>query len=259
MNAQTPEEIDQVIKKAFEPPTEDTKTFSHEADVSGIDLTDNSEEEALLKQDSRRDGVTVPELPDTKEREPSSLFDSDPVAEAQAIVGNAFRANYDFASVEIDVIERDRFYRCGLHDEEMWYLVEVPEAGLSVRVAIPPVSRSEAAVAALDHWQAEKFIGKNSIQYLHGFQLLNVWLMVREVNGVPTDWYEKAVEDAGGKLPYRKLRAMLCDPDTVDPVRDLHERRWNALTLAVRIADYKHQLCLEALRSRKVFTTAGSA
>jgi hypothetical protein len=256
---QDPAEIDAILKQAFEPPAEGAATFSHEVDVTGLDLTDNSEEEALVRDDSRRDGVTVPELPDDDPKKQDSLFDTNPVAEVKDIVKEAFSKDYDFAQVQVDAVERDRFYRSGLHDEEMFYLVEAPGTGLTVKVAIPPSSQSEAAIAALDAWVRERHIGTNSVQYLHGFQLLNVWLMVREINGKPTDWYEKAAADAGGKITYSKLREMLSNPETVECIRDMNEVRWTAVTLALRIADYKHQLCLEALRSRKVFTTAGSA
>lgn len=257
---QGPDEIDDILKKAFEPATEGAATFHHEVDITGVDLGDNSEEQALVRDDAKRDGVHVPELPDEKPAEPiDSSFDSDPVKDAKTIIYEAFSTDFDFTKIEVDVIERDRFYRCGLHDEQMHYIVEVPGSGLTVKVVIPPTSKSEATLAALDQWVRDKFIGSNSIQYLHGFQLLTVWLMVREVNGVPTEWFEKAeAEVEGGKLSYRKLRDLLCHPDTVDEIREINEVRWSALSLAIRIADHKHALCLEALRSRKVFTTAGS-
>lgn len=256
---QEPEEIDAILKKAFEPPAEGAATFSHEVDVTGVDLTDNSEEESLVREDSRRDGVTVPDLPEDEQKKHDSLFDTNPVAEVKDIVKEAFTKDYDFAQVTVDSVERDRFYRSGLHDEEMFYVVDSPGTGLAVKVAIPPASHAEAAIAALDSWVRERHIGTNSVQYLHGFQLLNVWLMVREINGKPTGWYDDAVAAADGKLTYSKLREILSDPDTVECIRNMNEVRWTAVTLAVRIADYKHQLCLDALRSRKVFTTAGSA
>jgi hypothetical protein len=257
----TPEDIDKILKKAFEKPAEGAATFQHEVDLAaaGVDLSDHSEERALIMDDARKDGVTVPDLPAVPEVPPESTFDTDPVAEARAAFDKAFLQEFDFATIEIGAVERDRYYRCGLHDEEMWFLVEVPGADLSIKVAIPSVSRSEAAIAALDAWGAAGEIGQNSMQYLHGFQLLNVWLMVREINGKPTDWYEQALEEAGGKLAYRNLRALLSNPDTVESVREIGDVRWQAVTLAVRIAEYRHKLCLDAVRTRKVFTTAGSA
>lgn len=256
---QDPDEIDNILKQAFEAPAEGSATFQHEVDVADLDLGDNSEEQSLVRDDAKRDGVHVPELPEDKPGEPiDSSFDGDPVKDAKTIIYEAFSSDFDFSKIEVDVVERDRFYRCGLHDEQMHYVIEVPGSGLTVKVVIPPTSKSEATLAALDQWVNDKFIGSNSIQYLHGFQLLTVWLMVREVNGAPTDWYDKAEEDNGGKLSYRQLRDMLRDPGTVDAIRDINEVRWSALSLAIRIADHKHALCLEALRSRKVFTTAGS-
>lgn len=256
---QDPDEIDDILKKAFEPATEGAATFHHEVDISGIDLGDNSEEQALVRDDAKRDGVHVPDLPEEPAGEaPDSTFDSDPVKDAKTIIYEAFSTDFDFTKVEVDAVERDRFYRCGLHDEQMHYVVDVPGSGMTVKVVIPPTSKSEATLAALDQWVRDKFIGSNSIQYLHGFQLLTVWLMVREINGEPTEWFEKAEADADGKLSYRKLRDLLCNPDTVEEIRDINEVRWSALSLAIRIADHKHALCLEALRSRKVFTTAGS-
>ncbi len=259
---QSPEEIDKILKQAFEEPAEGAATFKHEVDLGSIDLTDNSEEEALIREDARKDGVTVPDLPDVDERKPDSVFDSDPIKDVKTIIKEAFTADFDFSHIEVSAVERDRFYRSGLHDEEMFYMVESPGSGLTVKVAMPPTSHSEAAIAALDSWVAEHHSGTNSVQYLHGFQLLNVWLMVREINGKPTNWYEEAkenVEKEGGKFTYRYLRDLLRNPDTVEEVRNMHEVRWNAVSLAVRIADHKHHLCLEAIRSRKVFTTAGSA
>lgn len=257
----TPDDIDDVIKKAFETPAEGAATFQHEVDLeqAGIDITDHSEEQGLVRDDAQRDGVTVPDLPEVAEMKPASTFDEDPVTTAKAAMDAAFAADFDFASIVVDPVEQDRFYRCGLHDVEMWYEVAVPGSGLRVKVVIPPVSLSEAAIAALNAWGEAKEIGSNSMQYLHGFQLLNLWLMVREVNDIPTDWYEQAVEDAGGKLTYRALRKLLSDPDTVESVRNVNSVRWQAITLAVRIAEYRDKLCLDALRSRKVFTSAGSA
>lgn len=256
---QDPDEIGDILKQAFEPPAEGAATFTHEVDLAGFDLGDNSEEQSLVRDDAKRDGVHIPELPEAAPAEPiDSSFDSDPVKDAKTIIYDAFSTDFDFTKIEVDVVERDRFYRCGLHDEQMHYVVEVPGSGLTVKVVIPPTSKSEATLAALDQWVRDKFIGSNSIQYLHGFQLLTVWLMIREVNGEPTEWYDKVEEEAGGKLSYRKLRDLLCNPDTVDEIRDINEVRWSALSLAIRIADHKHALCLEALRSRKVFTTAGS-
>ena len=270
MNEQDPAEIEAILQHAFEPPKEgsqgfDTpsegrKGFEYSADVSDIDLTDNSLEASLIREDSQRDGVSVPDLPGGEPITPESLFDADPIADTRDIIRRAYTVDFDFAKIEVDAIERDRFYRCGLHDEEMWYTVEVPNTGLTFKVAIPPISRSEAAVATVDYWVDTEVIGKNSLQYLHNFQLVNVWLMVREVNSAPTDWYAKLVEEAeGGKLTYRALRTHMANPDFLESVRDLNDLRWNATCLAVRIADYKHQLCLEAVRSRKVFTTADSA
>ncbi len=256
---QSPQEIDAILKRAFEPPAEGATTFNHEVDVTGVDLTDNSEEEALIRDDARRDGVAVPDLPEGEAKKPESAFDSNPVDDVKAIIKKTFSADYDFGDVEVGPVERDRFYRSGFHDEEMFYEVTPRGTGLTFKVAMPPTSHVEAAVAALDNWVAARHIGTNSVQYLHGYQLLNVWLMVREINGRPTEWYEKAVEDAGGKISYRKLRDLLSDPDTVEDLRQINEARWSAITLAVRIADYKHELCIAALRSRKVFTTAGSA
>lgn len=257
---QNPDDIADILKQAFEPPADGAATFNHEVDITGMDLTSDNEEQSLVRDDARRDGVHVPDLPEDKEAEPiDSSFDSDPVKDAKTIIYEAFSTDFDFTKIEVDAVERERFYRCGLHDEQMHYIIDIPGYDLTAKVVVPPTSKSEATLAALDHWVDEKFIGKNSIQYLHGFQLLTVWLMVREIGGAPTDWYDKAEVDCDGKLTYRKLRALLCDPDTVEPIREINEIRWNALSLAIRIADYKHALCLEALRTRKVFTTAGSA
>jgi hypothetical protein len=251
-------DIEAVIKKAFEEPAAGAVPL-YEVDTADIDLTDGTAEANLEKQDAERDGVVVPDLPtDTGEDDFESTFDADPVAEAAAVISSAFTKDYDFASVEVTPEERDRFYRCGLHDEEMWYDVSIEGSGITVRVAIPPASYSEVVLAVLDSWTNDKFIGSNAVQYLHAFQQLSAWLMVRSVNGVPTDWYEQAVEDAGGKMTYRKMRELLVDPDSIECVRSINEVRWASLALAIRIADYKHHLCLQALRTKKVFTTAGS-
>lgn len=260
-DTQSPEDIANILKAAFEPPTEGNQSFHHEVDLNavGVDLTDNSEEDSLIREDAQKDGVVVPDLPEVKPTKAQSDFEDNPVQDVKDAVQSAFHADFDFATIDVDVVERDRYYRSGLHNEEMWYRVEPPGSGMIFKIAIPSVSRAEAVVSALDAWVKDKFIGTNSVQYMHGFQLLNAWLMVREINGVPTDWYEKAVEDAGGKLTYRSLRALLSDPDAVEDVREQHEARWSAITLACRIADHKHVLCLDAVRSRRVFTTAGSA
>lgn len=252
--------IEDVLKRAFEPPDEGVETFSYDLDTTNVDLTDESQEASLVRDDARRDGVVVPELPDYPGVAPESAFDSNPVEDAKSELLRAFSGQFDFGTIDIDEIERDRFYRCGLHDADMYYDVRVPGfEEVTCRVVIPTVSQSEATLLALDAWRDAGAIGTNNIQTLHGFQLLTVWLMVRAFNGKPTDWYAAAEEEAGGSLTYRKLCKVLNVPEVVDSLRALGEIRWKILTSAVLIADYKHQLCLEALRSRRVFTTAGSA
>ncbi len=253
------EDIQALLKKAFEPPTEGAEAFKFDVSLDGVNLTDHTQEERLVQNDAERDGVLVPELPAIEPSEDTSTFDKDPVDDVKATLNAAFAKDYDFASVVVEQDERERFYRCGLHDEAMWFDIDLPKFGMVIKVVIPPVSHSEAAIAALNAWGEAGEIGGNSMQYLHGFQLLNVWLMVRAVNDKATEWYEAALEDAGGKLTHRALRKLLSNTDTVEPVREVNDVRWQAMSLAVRIADYKNKICLDALRSRVVFTTAGSA
>lgn len=255
----TEDEIAKTLAKAFEAPEPGTITFSHEADVSGVDLEDNSLEESLIAEDAKSDGVDVPDMPEDKEADIDSVFDDAPMDDVKQVMNSTFNRSFDFSEITIDAMERDRFYRSGLHDEEMYYDVEIPNSGMTIRVAIPRTSLTEATMAALDSWVASGLIGTNSSQYLYGFQLISAWLMVRNINRVPTGWYEQALDEAGGKLSYNKICKLLADPETIECIRDIQEVRWSAITTAIRIADYKHQMCIDALRTRKVFTTADSA
>lgn len=256
---QSIEDIEQVIKKAFEPSAENV-VFAHEADTDGLDLSDHSVESNLLREEDSKDGIAIPELPKADTTvDDSSAFDDNPVVDAQTAIKEAFSKDYDFSSIVVDSIERDRFYRCGLHDQEMYFDVELLNYGMLFKVAIPSTSQSEAVITTLDTWAAKGYIGSNSVQFLHNYQLLNAWLMVREINHVPTEWFGKELEEAEGKITRRRLQELLSTPEVLEPLHALSSVKWSAVSLAIRIADHKYSLCMEAVRSRKVFMTAGSA
>lgn len=253
-------ETKRAIAAAFEPPEPGAARFAHEVDLhtAGVDLGDTAQEDALRKDEDAKNGVAVPEKPEKTTVLPSPVFESNPVEEARVAVQNAFEKEFDFGKVTVSDAEKDRFLRCGLHDEQMFYDVEVEGLGLMIRVNILPESYTDAAMAALADWVKNEVIGEGNMQWLLGFQLMHAWMQIERIADQPTDWLEKHLPE-GGTLTYRKLREILANEETVEPLRNMGAVRWRAVALAIRIAEYKQKLCLEALLNRDFFTSAGTA
>lgn len=262
MSNQSPDDADDVkvaLANAFEKPEKGAARFEEEVDLNqaGIDLADTTLEDNLLKADAERDGVQVPELPEGGSVSPNPAFETDPVADAKATVDDAFKVDFDFSTVEVTAKERDMFVRSGLHDEPMHYDIEVPGVGITVRVAMLPESYTEAVMAALNDWQEAGHITGGNISWLLGFQLMHLWMQVRTIDGKPTDWID--AEGRLEKITYRELRALLANPDTVEPLRKMNPVRWNVIRLAVRIAEHKQKICLEKVLDRTFFQSEGTA
>jgi hypothetical protein len=252
-------ETKRAIAAVFEPPEPGAARFAHEVDLTaaGVDLTDSTQEDALRKDDEVRNGAVIPEKPADTTVLPSPVFESNPAEEARSAVRGAFEEDFDFGKVIVTAAEKDRFLRCGLHDEQMFYDVEVEGIGLNVRVNILPESYTDAAMAALSDWVKNEVIGEGNMQWLLGFQLMHAWMQISRIADQPTDWLEAHLPQEG-RITYRKLRELLANDATVEPLRSMSAVRWRAIALAIRIAEHKQKLCLEALLNRDFFTSAGT-
>jgi hypothetical protein len=85
---------------------------------------------------------------------------------------------------------------------------------------------------------------------------MHAWFMVREINGTPTPWSDVFCDG----IPKTSVsRAKLAEPSNFEEFFVMTPIRWRMIVEAMRIAEFKYKLCMEAWQDRSFFTTAGTA
>lgn len=250
------EEPIDIFAAAKEAPEEGAQHFEMDVPTDGVDLYDHSKErEALAEEESSIDAPNPPERVSAPLNNPAIM--KDPVGDMRDEIERRFRANYDIGKVTVDDQERQRFVRAALHDKEMWFDVLLPGPNVAVRVAIPTETFTTSAAAAATHWGK---IGHNDassdMQWLLSFQQIHAWIQVREVDGEPTSWSDVFVD---GVPRLSEMRKTMKDPEQFEEFFSMSAPRWRLLVEAMRIAEFKYKLCLEAWHDRSFFTSAGIA
>jgi hypothetical protein len=260
------DEIDNIFAAAQEEPETEAAAadpakpgFEIKADASDIDLYDDSEERKLIREEEEKSMVTAPEPP-ARETIPlrNATVTIDAVKELNEEVERRFGGLFDLNNqVTVTETERDAFVRAALFDAEMLFKVEIPGIGITYDVAIPPEAFTVSAAAAARHWGRIGFNDKESeMQWLLSFQQMHAWFQIRSVNGEPTPW---SVDFCDGLPKLSDLRKTMNDPDNFDVFHRMNATRWKTMVEAMRVAEYKYKLCLEAWHDRSFFTSADTA
>lgn len=268
-NVETPAPTD-IFAAAYEPPEAGAKGFAHafdadpskpafhvEVDTAGVDLFDGSAERAMLKEADRELGVDVPDQP-SRQSAPitNGGMMSDPVRQMQLKADEAFSEQFDDLVVTVTPAERDRFVRAALFDTEMTFDVVIEGLGVQFSVAIPTELFTASSPLCIDAWGKTGAINTNSTtQWLLAFQQLHVWYQVRSINDSPTAWSTMFMD---GVPKLSKLIEYASEQDNLTDVREMSAPRWRLCVEAVRIAERKYKLCLEAWHDRSFFTSAGT-
>lgn len=247
-----------IFAEAAEPPEEGAATFKAEVETAGIDLYDHSAEEAVLAQEEKGDAIPIPDQPERLEAPLlNPAIQEDPAGSIREQAERAFTGTFDVGTVTVTPEERADFLRAALHDTEMVFDVELAGVDSVIRIAIPPESFTTSAGAAAAAWGKAGFNDPESdMQWLLCFQQMHAWFMVREINGTPTSWSD----DFCDGIPASSfLRNKLRDPDNFEVFFSMAPVRWRMIVEAMRAAEFKYKLCLEAWQDRSFFTSAGTA
>lgn len=259
------EEIDNIFAAAQEEPdapeasdAESKEEFNIKADMGDIDPYDDSEARKLIREEEEKNMVAAPEPPERivlPLNNPTVVHDS--VKELNDEVERRFSGLFDLHKhVTVTPLERDAFVRAALFDSELKYDVSIPGIDIAFEVAIPPDSFTVSAAAAARHWGKIGFNEPESdMQWLLSFQQMHAWYQIRAINGEPTQWSDFFCD---GVPKLSALRAVLADPNNFETFHTMNATRWKAMVEALRIAEYKYKLCLEAWHDRSFFTTAGT-
>lgn len=268
----TTDDIDDIFTAVKEEPEADqpaatstpdaqSKEFRFEADISdtGIDPYDDSEAQRLINEEADKDMVAAPEAPPhmsvpvTNEK-----LLLDPIAPLTDEIERRFGGVFELDKfVKVTQFEREDFVRAALFDAELVFRIELPGVSVVMDVAIPPESFTVSAAAAARHWGKIGFNEKESdMQWLLSFQQLHAWFQIRSINGEPTSW---STTFCDGVPKLSDMRATMADPENFNEFFSMNATRWRMIVEAMRIAEYKYKLCLEAWHDRSFFTSAGTA
>lgn len=249
-----------IFSMAAEPPEEGAKTFKMEVDTSasGIDLMDHQAEAKALRQDEEESGVHVPPKPErVTEPTRNPAIEVNPVDELKTLVDQAFSDTYEFGKVEVSAEERQRFVRAALHDNPMWFDIMLEGVGIVVRVVIPPEPFTTAAANAVTEWGKRKTMDPDSnLQWYLAFQQIHAWYQVREIEGVATEW-SSMFEDGNPK--HSEIRKFINEPDNFEVFFNMSAVKWRMIVEAMRMAEAKYKICVQAWRDKSFFTSAGTA
>lgn len=243
-----------------EEPEQGAKQFHVEVDLEelGIDPTDHSAEEKAIGQNETDNEIEAPDRPKrlTAPINTPELL-QDPVVDVRDEIDKSFNGVFDIGKVEVTSEERERFVRCALHDEEMWFDVTLEGTNIPVRVAIPPENFTASVATAIDHWHKAGVVNSESnIQFYLAFQQIHAWFQVRQINGRNTPWSD---EFADGLPKSSWIRQFTKDPNNFEDFFNMSAVRWRLIVESMRMAEFKYKLCLEAWRDRSFFTQAGTA
>jgi hypothetical protein len=251
-------DIDNIFAAASEPPEEKTQAFSAVMDTEGIDLFDHSAEEAEVNAEKKDDSIHIPAQPEHIDLPLNNRdLQEDPVGELRNRVERSFTGTFDVGSVVVEPDERSAFLRSALHDTEIIFDVRLTGVGVTIKIALPTETFTTDAASAATAWGESGYNDKHSnIQWLLTFQQMHAWFMVREINGVPTPWSDAFCD---GVPKTSVTRAHLKEPANFEEFFVMTPVRWRMIVEAMRIAEFKYKLCMEAWQDRSFFTTAGTA
>ncbi len=252
------DDIDNIFAAAAEAPEKNASQFEATMDVGDVDLFDHSAEEAAINEAEKTDEIPIPEQPEHIQAPlHNPALQADPVADLKEKAERSFTGTFDVGKVTVDALERADFLRAALHDKEVVFDVKLEGVDASVKIAIPPEFFTTSAASAANAWGVSGFNDRDSdLQWLLSFQQMHAWFMVREINGVPTPWSD-AFCDGMPKSSF--LRATLKEPDNFEAFFVMQPVRWRMIVEAMRIAEFKYKLCLEAWQDRSFFMPAGTA
>jgi len=250
-----------ILDSTYEPPDKDVVQFDMEVNVDESDLFDHTEEQKLKQQHEAQTGSAAPPRPKHVDIPPNNpVMMVDPVGDIREGIDKAFihmvdhgRVKYE---VKVDEEERERFVRAALHDAPMWFDAQIDGVGATVRVVIPPDSFSTAVARALDFWDKDTLDTKSNMQWYLAFQQVHAWFQIREINGLPTPWAEEHFPEGEPHMSLSAIRKFIRYPANFDMFFTMSPVRWRMITEAMRIAELKYKMCMDAGHDRDFFTSA---
>ena len=233
-----------------------------ELDTGDVDLNDHSDVVSAMRNAEEEAGVVVPPLP---EESPIPTPDPFKTADPQAAINEELQRRFsselgDDIKVEVTEEEKARFVRCALHDQEMYFDVEIEGVGASLRVAMPTASFSVEVSGALSFFMQEDngtdINVSSDMSWLMMFQKMHAWYQIRSIMGTPTKWSDFWVD---GIPKTSKIRKALKKPETYEFFETMNATRWRLIIEAMNVAEIKYGICLKAWHDRSFFASADSA
>ena len=219
------------------------------------DPRDLKEEEELVAGER----TAVPEQPDPIGFTPNPSMDEDPYRDLRAKVEEKFSRLYNDKTVEVSEIERRRYLRSALHGEPMWFDVAFPAFELVIRVVPAPPAWSDTATQAIQLRRKDGLVGDDINSWVDNFQMYHIWLQIDVVGGEPQPWLQSIIEERDGKIPgAREMLKMLREDGPIDAIRELSAPRRHLLLSAIRIAEIRTCICMDALSDGSFFSSAGT-
>lgn len=236
----------------------DGGNFSVQVDTGDVDVYDHADEVAATRKSEKDSGVAPPDLPETTELPVNNpALTHNPADNIREHMEHRFHLENERFKVQVTDVDRDRFVRAALHDEELIFEVELQGIDMTVSVAIPPEMLTTSAASAAKKWGTIGFVDPESdMEWLLSFQQMHAWWQIRAINGTPTAW-SSAFDDGHPKLS--EIKATLADPDNFDEIFKLSATRWRIIADCLNIAELKYKICLQNWKDRSFFTGADTA
>lgn len=242
-----------ILAEFREEPDQDVQPINVEFDDEENPL-DLSEEQSLIEAETG----DVPTQPEPAGFSPHPALSQDPHLDAHMRMEEKFEREFNEKTVKVTEEERRRFLRAALHGQRLWFDIEFPAMGAVVRVVPAPPHWSDTASQVIRSWQDAGKMDKGLNAWLDSFQLLHIWMQVDSVNGQLKPWFQARLEENENLTKARAMTALLSSEEPLDEVRQLNSASRYLLMSALRIAEIKHCICLDAMSDGSFFSDAGT-
>ena len=249
-----PTSLEDILNEAREERDAGAQDLTTEFDAAS-DPRDLQEEQDLVAGERGE----IPEQPSPIGFEPMADMEEDPYRDLRARVEQKFTRTYNDKTVVVTELERRRYLRAAVHGETLWFDVEFPSLGVTVRVVPSPPGLTDSVAQVIKTRRGEGLVGDDVNSWIDHFQMYHIWLQVDHVNKEPQPWFQSIIEERDGKVPgCREMLKILNDDGPVDQIRALSSARRHLLLSAIRVAEIKTCICMDALSDGSFFSSAGT-